>query len=97
MQQLTDQLQSFIYDLDKLIDQGCRDRDLLVLRQRIFELHSKKQAIEIQKATIKYHEAIECLSEAKESVTTCLGNLSDTADMIDKVTKVVKAVQKLFD
>ena len=97
MPQLTDQLQSFIYDLDKLIDQGCYDSDLIALRGRIFELLSKKQAIEIRKATTKYHEAIECLSEAKDSVTTCLGNLSNTADMIEKVTKVVKAVQKLFD
>ncbi|KGD62383.1 hypothetical protein F1529_03655 [Alcanivorax sp. VBW004] len=97
MPQLTDQLQSFIYDLDKLIDRGSYDSELLALRRRIFELLSKKQAIEIKKATTRYHEAIECLSEAKESVTRCLGSLSSTAEMIDKVTKVVNAVQKLFD
>lgn len=97
MSRLTEQLQSLIYDIDELIDEGCTSSDLCDLRQRIFESLSNKQAIEIQSATDKYKEAVECLSDAKNSVTSCIGDLSNTADMIDKVTKVVKAVQKLFD
>lgn len=97
MSLLTEQLQSFIYDLDALIDRGCADDELWELRQRISEFQFQQDAIEIHHATEKYEKALTCVSQAKASVTHCIEDLSHTAEAIEKISKCVTAIRKLFD
>ena len=93
---LSEQLQSFIYELDDLLDSDAEGlTGLEDLSESLNQALVNADKMEIKKATAEYLEAKRCLDEACACVKEATDDLGKSQHFIQTLTKVVEAIGRI--
>lgn len=94
---LSEQLQSFMYELDELLDSDAQGLEALEdLYEALNQALINADAMEIKKATEQYKEAKRCLDQASACVKEATDSLDKARHFIQTLTKVAEAVGHLI-